>query len=434
MPDAMQQLNSLEDYHSAGSNIYQNQPSRPQFVRRMTMKNEPIEEIQHVSTSHRRFDSVPGMVVTVEKPKDSNISFKLGPTNTFNLDIKKLINPTTHDQRRPPVAETLNIYKPRTSHNETAPLKDEIYLNLPLQKRKLSQQYPSLFDQSTSQTSSTNSSASRPTYDPRNTLSASKGQESSSKLSGNIPLKTIDEEQSTYREQQRNFKNSRSFGSHALLHSQVKDKQDLLSYYNDLGRKSQRSTAKKMSLGNYSSSEATGVSDYGHSFSNSQSIKVLQSRTDSICHSLYRNLSSSKNLPSHVDSQSSFNPESLISQYQSAPVTNSNYGKRSRSLGATQGHKNLGLDFSMIDDTNRENRPPSSLGNVHASNLANYASVPGEKPEGLFIRQLQGQASSKDLRHTGTYKFRTDNISSQDLHLLEIVSYSIFSCSNNISS
>jgi len=222
---------------------------------------------------------------------------------------------------------------------------------------------------------------------------------------GNIPLKTIAEEQNTFRDAPKN--NRRLSVPSAQLQSsyaQNKLKQGLSNKENS--RRASTSTLRNnISSGNSISMDKTAPTDHYHSLVNSSS-------TNTIDYSSYQ--TSSKNFLStkRYPSNERLNEPSIMLAAQMANksmvVPSSSYGVRSRSLGNAN-RQNLGFE-PHLEETNTRPQPQNPL-----FDLSNYASVPGDRQESSFIRFAQGKLSTS----TGRINNRIDYSPVPDTNIIE---------------
>jgi len=393
-------MSNMQDYISSGANSTHSL-NQQQFIRRSTMRSDQIEEISLQNSNHRRFESVPGMMSTLEKSKGSNVPIKV--TNNFNVSIKKLMD--TSMEKRKPAPEAYVSHKPRSSYVSGMSRKEEDYLNMPLQKHRSSQSLSEQFNPHGNY---------RVSPELTKTIN-SKGQEI--RMNNNGPLKTIDEE-GTYRDTQKNLKKLGILAPQAFLQGQttktISKQGPVIASYKDNIKRQQNATLKKnASLGNSISLEGTTATDHNNSFMNSQSVNSLEYNSASAYRSLQRNHSSSKPFQStQVDRlNDSSSRNSGIFAYQTLPAPASSYGTRSKSLGAP--NKNLSFEGS-IEENLGDFIPHPSLSNI---NLANYASVQSYKQDTL-TRHLQGR--SMGSKNPSSSKLR-ERCPSQDQNLIETV-------------
>ena len=340
-----QQILNIDDYQSAGSNTSN--------FRRMSFKNERIEPNPPQVMNHRRFESNP---ISIEKRRNS-----LSKPAAVNVNLKKLMD-SSIDQGHNSSVDIYNAsYKPRKSLNMSGTMREENYLNLPLQTHhKTILPAPEQQPQHPQYTHHRNSTGG----------------------GGNIPLKTIAEEHTTFRDAPKNNRRlSVPSSQMTSSYAQNKLKQTLANKENS--RRASTSTLRNnISSGNSISIDKTApITDHYHSLINSSS-------TGTIDYSSYQTSSknhlSTKRYPSN---ERLHDPSIMLAAAQIAnkSIPSTSYAVRSRSLeNAT--HKNLGFE-PPLEETMRPQGNP-------LFDLSNYASLPIERQESSFIRFAQGKLTT----------------------------------------
>jgi len=387
-----QQILNIDDYQSAGSNISHGH-GQPQFFRRMSMNAEP----NNVNQQHRRFESNPQGSHIFNERKRHSLS-KVMPA-AVNVNLKNLMD-ASMDQGHAHNS-SVEVYKPpRKSLGATGSMRDENYLNLPLQQR-----HP---------------------LPPRISPELTKASLSKNNSKENIigpqsigPLKTIAEEQTTFRDAPKNNRRL-SVPSSQLSSSYAQNKLKQQSFANkENNRKSSSSTLRNnISSGNSISLDKTAPTDHYHSLVNSSSTNTID--YSSYQPPTHKNYLSTKRYPSNERLNE---PSIMLSaQMQMAHKTNplapnTSYGLRSKSLGAAI-HKNLGFE-PQFEETIRENHVrPQSYAMNPLLDLSNYASVPVERQDNSFIRFAQGKLTSSSGHGS---RAKVDNFSESNTNLIETV-------------
>ncbi len=382
---SIQPMSSVDEY----INTYNSSQSltRPQYIRKTANKSTQ-EENPIMNPSHRRFESVPNALANV---KGSASSIK--SNNNFNVSISKLVNSSMETKQ-----DSNESYKPRLS-NVTRPIKnEEDYMNMPLQKHRSSQ---SLSDPLNQQP--THNYRVSPELNKMN-LTQAKTQESAPKINGAIPLKTIDEEQGTYRDGAKNLKRLSFLAPQQF--AQTQGKVMIMSYKDHSKRQQSLTLRKNPSLGQ-STLEGTAATDQNNSFLNTQSIDSFAGTHASAYRTLNRNYSSSKGPQSTLFEKLNESSSRNSGIHQTISMPGSSHGTRSRSLGAP--NKNLSFEGSVEEH----------LGDTRTlSKFSNYQSVPYGRQEAL-IRHIQ-ERSLENNKHPSTSNLRGEP-QIQDSTFLEMV-------------
>ncbi|RYE36737.1 MAG: hypothetical protein EOP48_29385, partial [Sphingobacteriales bacterium] len=390
---------NIDDYQSAGSNASSNM--QPQFFRRMSIKNERVEPNPAQAINHRRYESNPASNhVSIENRRNS-----LSKPAAVNVNLKKLMD-SSMDQCHNSTVDLHNIsYKPRKSLNMSgSSMRDENYLNLPLQTH-----HKTVIHASEQQHPHYGVSRISPELTKGN-LNTSKTQtDIHHRNNGNVPLKTIAEEQTTFRDAPKNNRRlSVPSSQMSSSYAQNKLKQNIANKENN--RRASTSTLRNnISSGNSISIDKTAPTDHYHSFINSSS-------TNTIDYSSYHQPTAKSHLSTkRYQSNERLNDPSILLAAQmvnkSVIVPNTSYGVRSRSLGNAV-NKNLGFE-SQFEETIRENTiRPQPYSNNPLIDLSNYASVPIDRQESSFIRFAQGKLT------TSTGRLKVDNFPISDSNIL----------------
>ena len=395
-----QQILNIDDYQSAGSTISHGQPQF--FSRRMSMNAEPNKNMtQQQQQQHRRFDSNPmgsnpmGSQIFNERKRHS---LSKGMPANVNVNLKNLMD-VSMDQGHGHNS-SIEVYKPpRKSLGATGSMRDENYLNLPLQQR-----HP---------------------LPPRISPELTKASLSKNNSKENImgpqrigPLKTIAEEQTTFRDAPKNNRRLSVPSSQlSSSYAQNKLKQQSFAANKENSRKSSSSTLRNnVSSGNSICLDKTAPTDNYHSLVNSSSTNTIDYSSYQPGH---KNYLSTKRCPSNERlNEPSIMFAAQMANKQNPLAPNTSYGVRSRSLGAAV-NKNMSLGFEpQFEETIRENHVrPQSYAMNPLFDLSNYASVPAERQDNSFIRFAQGKLTSSG---NGS-RPKIDNFSDSTANLIETV-------------
>jgi hypothetical protein len=367
-----QQFVSIDEDQSPWNSTLQVR-TKPSFTRGNQQKN--IEGNAQNNSGHKRYDSVPTTISALEKQRAPNNNSNLG-LNTFNLNIKKLME-NTNESKRYSQDFSQNTGKSRVSQSPKKSRKEDSSFNIPLQSKKLNNRNNQVLTDYTNL--KTNESLNM-SHDSIKNIKGHSKENDINRLPPSIPLRTIDEEQS-----QRDA--PRKIFEQQLVLNYMRKNQNFVGLGIPPTKEQQKNMTLPKKLGSSGSKENNPLPmpQPTSSSNNSRSQSAnRQSRPDSI----------------RIDHSRSKN---LIQ-----PSSQSN--TRSRSL-----ENKIGLELVA---NSRENLPPY---NILGLGVNNYASVQADRPDNTRHQHH----NSIEFNQTSMYDIHKDNYSQEEIRLIEIVRFVI---------